>query len=85
MAEQGDANAQNNLGHMYEQGRGLLKNLREAYRWFYIAHSNGNHGATEKLKEITTRGWVSDAPVFAEDAEKIRREADDWMRQKGWK
>ena len=85
MAEQGDANAQYNLGYMYEQGRGLQKNLREAYRWFYIAHSNGNHGATEKLKEITTRGWVSDAPVFAEDAEKIRREADDWMRQKGWK
>ena len=37
LAEEGDAGAQNNLGSMYEQGRGVLQDLVEASKWFHLA------------------------------------------------
>ena len=36
-AEQGDARAQNNLGGMYTQGRGVLQDFIRAHMWFNVA------------------------------------------------
>ena len=40
-ADQGDATAQFNLGVMYTNGRGVLKNDAEAVRWYRLAADQG--------------------------------------------
>ena len=40
-AEQGDAAAQFNLGVMYNNGRGVLKDEAEAVRWYRLAADQG--------------------------------------------
>lgn len=40
-AEHGDADAQNNLGEIYEMGRGTDRNLDEALRWYENAAARG--------------------------------------------
>ena len=56
-AEQGNANAQYNIGGMYEVGHGVPEDLVTAYAWAKIAYANGNLGAAKfKLlleKEMT--------------------------------
>lgn len=37
LAEQGIANAQNNLGVMYNAGRGVPQDYAEAVRWYRLA------------------------------------------------
>jgi len=37
LAEQGIAEAQNNLGHMYEEGLGVSQDYAEAMRWYRLA------------------------------------------------
>ena len=41
-AEQGDAEAQSNLGVMYGKGKGVLQNYKKAYMWFNLAIHNGS-------------------------------------------
>ena len=36
-AEQGHAGAQNNLGYIYDQGRGVLADDVEAVKWYQLA------------------------------------------------
>jgi TPR repeat protein len=40
-AEQGDANAQNNLGIKYSNGQGVLQDYVRAHMWINIAAANG--------------------------------------------
>src|SRR6516164_10820540 len=49
LAERGDASAQCNLGVMYEQGRGVAQNYREAMRWFRLAALQGDASAQSNL------------------------------------
>ena len=49
-AEQGDAAAQNNLGCMYDQGRGAPQDDREAVRWWRLAADQGNAEAQAALE-----------------------------------
>ena len=37
LSEQGDANAQNELGTMYQKGKGVKKNYAEAWKWYSLA------------------------------------------------
>ena len=48
-AEQGDATAQSNLGVMYGNGRGVLKNEAEAVRWYRLAAEQGDATAQFNL------------------------------------
>jgi len=48
-AEQGNADAQNNLGYMYYSGNGVPKNLVQAHVWLNIAGANGNELAKKNL------------------------------------
>ena len=59
-AEQGDADAQFNLGVMYERGRGVPVNDILAHMWFNIAATNGNEGGRENLEIIQNRVTASD-------------------------
>ena len=46
-AEQGIAQAQSNLGVMYENGKGVLQDTIAAHMWFNIAAANGNAKAAK--------------------------------------
>ena len=41
-ATKGDADAQNNLGNMYRDGLGVLKDEAEAVRWYRLAAVQGH-------------------------------------------
>ena len=45
LAQQGNVEAQYNLGHMYENGHGVSKDISEAYKWYVKAAENGNDEA----------------------------------------
>ena len=47
-AEQGDGDAQNNLGKMYYEGRGVVQNYLKAHMWWNIAASKGDEDARKK-------------------------------------
>ncbi len=49
LAEQGDADAQFNLGVMYDMGLGVPQDYQEAVRWYRRAAEQGNVGAQNNL------------------------------------
>lgn len=51
-AENGDADAQFKLAHMYENGEGITKDLREAVEWYRKAAEQGRAQAQHNL------GWM---------------------------
>jgi len=56
LAEQGDARAQNNLGVMYENGKGVPQNIAEAVKWYRLAAGQGYAGAQNNLGLIYAIG-----------------------------
>ena len=55
-AEQGDASAQFNLGVMYANGRGVLKDEAEAVRWSRLAAEQGHADAQFNLGVMHAKG-----------------------------
>ena len=59
MADQGVAAAQNKLGVMYENGKGVAKDTVLAYMWFNIGAANGDEmGAKNRdliVKQMTSQ------------------------------
>jgi uncharacterized protein len=51
-AAQGDADAQNNLGLMFEYGHGVAQDRAEAIRWYRLAAAQGNAAAKANLKAL---------------------------------
>ncbi len=49
LAEQGDAEAQYNLGSMYDEGLGVPQDYAEAVKWYRKAAEQGNAKAQNKL------------------------------------
>jgi TPR repeat protein len=68
-AEKGDAEAQNNLGWMYNDGKGVAKDKVEAEKWFRKAAEQGHIGAQYKL-----------ASMYYWDT-KDKAEAEKWFRK----
>ena len=56
LAEQGDANAQYNLGNMYIYGNGVPENDVEAVKWHRLAAAQGHAGAQFNLGIHHTNG-----------------------------
>src|SRR5277367_2028155 len=56
LAEHGDASAECNLGVMYEQGRGVAQNYREAMRWFRLAALQGDASAQSNIGVMYEEG-----------------------------
>jgi TPR repeat protein len=48
-ADQGNANAQSNLGVCYKNGTGVTKDEREAVRWYRLAADQGKAAAQFNL------------------------------------
>jgi TPR repeat protein len=71
-AEQGDANAQSNLGFCYESGRGVEKNVAEAVKWYRKAAEQTNAYAQYNLGVCYMNG---------EGVEKDIVEATAWYRK----
>ena len=70
-AEQGNAIAQCNLGVMYDNGKGVEKNLTEAMKWYRKAAEQGNENALNNLNEkrdfeLNTRLRCADASRTAQ-------------------
>ncbi|MDG4550199.1 MAG: hypothetical protein P9G45_07275, partial [Candidatus Contendobacter sp.] len=55
-AEQGDADAQFNLGVMYDNGQGVRKDEAEAVKWYRKAAEQGNADAQNNLGWMYTNG-----------------------------
>jgi TonB family protein len=56
LAEQGNARAQNNLGVMYENGKGIPEDVAEAIKWYSLAAEQGYAGAQNNLGLIYAIG-----------------------------
>ena len=56
LAEKGNANAQNSLGFMYEQGQGVAQDYKEAVKWFRLAAAQGNGSAQNSLGFLYDNG-----------------------------
>ena len=52
LAEQGDADAQSNLGLMYAEGDGVPQDYAEAVRWYQLAAEQGHAGAQARLQAV---------------------------------
>ena len=49
LAEQGDPDAQTNLGFMYDEGQGVLQDYAEAVKWYRLAAEQGDAVAQYNL------------------------------------
>lgn len=61
LADQGDAEAQYILGHMYQLGTGIVQDDTEALRWFRAAGKVGHRGAQNLLGFIYFSGIGTEA------------------------
>ena len=68
-AEQGDAEAQYNLGAMYDIGQGVVQDYTRAHMWMNIAASSGNKGAV-KGRDIVAKRMT---PSQLAEAQKLAR------------
>jgi hypothetical protein len=55
-ADQGDADAQQNLGFMYYSGHGATQDYAEAARWYRKAADHGDAGAQDNLGVMYLNG-----------------------------
>ena len=68
LAEQGDAEAQYNLGHRYADGLGVAQDDAEAVRWYRLAADQGYTSAQYNLGHR----YADDLGVAQDDAEAVR-------------
>lgn len=61
LAETGDADAQRNLGIMYDSGQGVAQNYAEAAKWYELAAEQGNVAAQTNLGK-NLHGWPRYTP-----------------------
>ena len=58
----GDANAQHQLGLLYEQGKGVEKDPAKALEWYRKAAQQNRQGAAEKVAELEKAGQAGANP-----------------------
>ena len=71
LAEQGNADAQNNLGVIYNNGWGVLLDFVRAHMWFNIAATSGDSKYASKNRDIVAKKMNS-TDISA--AQKLARE-----------
>ena len=54
-AERGLSDSQFNLAVLHENGRGVPKDLQEAYKWFTLAARSGDPVAARRLEQVKAR------------------------------
>ena len=78
-AEQGDVDAQYNLGLMYYNGEGVPKDLVQAYAWYDVAKANGQEKAKEwrdKI-ELTPLQFAEAQSLYTEIYKRIEANRQD--------
>ncbi len=73
LAEQGDAEAQYYIGHMYEKGEGVRKNEREVAKWYRRSAEGGYAPAQYRLAV----GYAFGLAGLSKDQD----EATKWLRR----
>ncbi len=68
LALQGDAKAQNDLGLMYLNGRGVTESRAEATLWLRLSADQGNADAQARLGHVYFYGWGSVRPDYTESS-----------------
>ena len=71
LANQGDVDAQLSLGAMYENGRGMPQDEKEAVRWYRLAAAQGNAPSQFNLGLMYANG----RGVLQDDKEAVK-----WLR-----
>ena len=69
-AEQGDAEAQFNIGVMYDNGRGVPQDDAQAHMWFNLAGARGHEKAREARDAVRARM----TPEQVAEAQRLARE-----------
>ncbi len=75
-ANQGDSDAQFQLGLMYETGKGVPRNYCDAFKWFRLAAQQGNNDAEYKLGYMYENGLGVFKKGYAEASKWYRLAAD---------
>ena len=57
-AKRGDADAQFSLGLMYDMGKGVSEDDKEAVKWYKLAAEQGNPDAQERYGELVLQDFV---------------------------
>ncbi len=76
LAEQGDASAQNSLGHMYIAGEGVPQDYVQAHMWYILAAA-GSPSGEDRDSAANNRDIVAKLMTPAQIAEAQRR-AEKW-------
>ena len=71
-ANQGYANAQNNLGAMYSLGEGTAKNLEKAFEYYEKAANQGHVEAKIQLEKLLSSKHKSANPSSAQHTQPIQ-------------
>ncbi len=69
-AEHNDVGAQTDLGYMYANGEGVLKNFVRAHMFYNIAASNGSNLASANRDAVATEMTPADIKKAREQARK---------------
>jgi len=72
LAEQGDADSQNNLGFLYYHGQGVPQDYVQAHMWFNLASTQGDKDALKGREDVAKRM----TPAQITEAQRLARE---WM------
>lgn len=56
LAQQGDADAQYNLGLMYDNGQGVTQDYKEALKWYRLAAAQGHSTAQSNIGFMYNKG-----------------------------
>ena len=56
LAENGNTDAQHNIGQMYRNGKGVERDYTEAFKWFHMAAEKGNIYSQNNLGHLYSYG-----------------------------
>ena len=76
LAEQGNVDAQYNLGLMYDKGHGVPQDLVQAHKWFNLSAAKGdNVGAATRdaLAILMTPAQIAEAQKLAREWKPIKK------------
>ena len=76
LAERGDANAQYNLGVLYDNGLGVPQDKVRAYMWFNLSAAQGREGAAA-FRDLIARRMT---PAQIAEAQRLAREGTPNMQ-----
>ena len=80
-AEQGFADAQSNLGLMYDKGQGVPQDYIQAHMWYNLAASSGGDDEDRELA-ANIRDLIAEKMTSEQIAE-AQRQAREWKPKSG--